>query len=79
MEEHDENENWFSSLIGLFYEYGIINHDDDDITNKNKSLEFYLLAINRENKKLVSIYQILRFLRDQTSFIQDNIFIIMKW
>ena len=31
MENHEENENWFSSLIGFFYEHGI---SDDNIIDK---------------------------------------------
>src|SRR5215211_7313817 len=42
MENHEENENWFSSLIGFFYEYGI---GDTNIIYKNKSLKLYLLSI----------------------------------
>ncbi|CAB4393357.1 unnamed protein product [Rhizophagus irregularis] len=73
MEEHEENENWFSSLIGFFYEYGINNNndnnnndDDDIIIDKNKSLKLYLLSINNykndENKKLTSLYQLLNII-----------------
>ena len=54
MENHEENENWFSSLIGFFYEHGICGSDTID---KNKSLELYLLSINKE--ELVSVYQII--------------------
>src|SRR5688572_2164268 len=39
MEGHKENENWFSSLIGFFYEHGI---GDTNIIDKNKSLKLYL-------------------------------------
>ncbi|PKY54498.1 hypothetical protein RhiirA4_473340 [Rhizophagus irregularis] len=52
MEDHEEKENWFSSLIGFFYEYGINNNNDDDdddddiIIDKNKSFKLYLLSIN---------------------------------
>src|SRR5690242_14930947 len=42
MENHEENENWFSSLIGFFYLYGIGNND---IIDKDKSLKFYSLSI----------------------------------
>src|ERR1041385_3099432 len=60
MKDHEENENWFSSLIGFFYEYGI---SDTDIIDKNKSLELYLSSINDErNEKLVSVYQILNII-----------------
>ncbi|CAB4411614.1 unnamed protein product [Rhizophagus irregularis] len=58
MEDHEENENWFSSLIGFFHEYGIGVIKID----KNKSLELYLLTINNENKKLISLYQILNII-----------------
>src|ERR1043166_4628155 len=54
MENHEENENWFSSLIGFFYEHGI---SGTDIIDKNRSLKLYLLSINE--KELVSVYQIL--------------------
>src|SRR6266480_5627632 len=60
MENHEENENWFSSLIGFFYEHGI---SDDNIIDKNKSLELYLLSINEnEDKKLISVYQLLNII-----------------
>ncbi|EXX71290.1 uncharacterized protein OCT59_028665 [Rhizophagus irregularis] len=71
MEDHEEKENWFSSLIGFFYEYGINNNDDDDdddiIIDKNKSFKLYLLSINnyendKNNKKLISIYQLLNII-----------------
>src|SRR6266516_2335911 len=58
MENHKENENWFSSLIGFFYEHGIIM-SDTIIIDKNKSLKLYLLPINDKNKKFISIYQLL--------------------
>src|ERR1044071_1710194 len=45
MENHEESESWFSSLIGFFYEYRMGD-------TKNKSLELYLLSIDKnENKK----------------------------
>ena len=51
MKNHEENENWVSSLIGFFYENG-------NIIDKNKSLDLYLLSINKnENRKLSSVYQ----------------------
>src|SRR5436305_1404949 len=60
MKNHKENENWFSSLIGFFYEHGI---SDDNIIDKKKSLELYLLSINKnENKKLTSVYQLLNII-----------------
>src|SRR5271163_2060061 len=57
MENHEENENWFASIIGFFYEHGI---GDTDIIDKNKSLELYLLSINKE--ELVSVYQIINMI-----------------
>ncbi|PKY28235.1 HCP-like protein [Rhizophagus irregularis] len=44
MENHKENKNWFSSLIGFFYEYDI--NDSNIYINKNKSLELYMISIN---------------------------------
>ncbi|CAB4393306.1 unnamed protein product [Rhizophagus irregularis] len=61
MENHEENDNWFSSLIGFFYDHGI----GDTVIDKNKSLKSYLLAINinkNENKKLISMYQLLNII-----------------
>src|SRR4051812_42478449 len=50
MEDHEENENWFSSLIGFFYDCDLVHTID-----KNKSFDLYLLSINKyekhENKK----------------------------
>src|SRR5256885_15455789 len=40
MKDHEESENWFSSLIGFFYEYGLV--DGGNTFDKNKSLELYL-------------------------------------
>src|ERR1044072_6273196 len=37
MKNHKENEFWFSSIIGFFYQYGIGCNVD-----KNKALELYL-------------------------------------
>ncbi|CAB4393359.1 unnamed protein product [Rhizophagus irregularis] len=77
MEEHKENENWFSGLIGFFYEYGIIivnkgnnNNNNNKINkiliDKNKSLNLYLLSIKKYNndkkKNLVSIYQLINII-----------------
>src|SRR5581483_2087325 len=71
MENHKENENWFSSLIGFFYDYGIISNDNNFnsnsnniIINKNKSLNLYLLSINNNNNnKLISgTYQLLNII-----------------
>ncbi|RIA84621.1 hypothetical protein C1645_832016 [Glomus cerebriforme] len=60
MENHEEKENWFSSLIGFFYEFDI---DDNNIMDKNKSLNFYLLSINNyKDKKLNSMYQLLNII-----------------
>ena len=58
MENHEENENWFSSLIGFFYEHGI---SDDNIIDENKSLELYLLSINMD-KKLITVYQLINII-----------------
>ncbi|CAB4472776.1 unnamed protein product [Rhizophagus irregularis] len=67
MENHKENENWFSSLIGFFYEKSIGFDDDDDdinIINKdNKFLKLYLLSINNyKNKNSISLYQLLNII-----------------
>src|SRR4051812_19017296 len=40
MQNHKENDLWFSSIIGFFYQYGI----GCDI-DKDKALESYLLAV----------------------------------
>ncbi|PKK55567.1 hypothetical protein RhiirC2_802055 [Rhizophagus irregularis] len=49
MENHnkDKDNNWFTSLIGFFYEYGI---GETIIIDKNKSLKLYLLSINNYYK-----------------------------
>ncbi|CAB4385684.1 unnamed protein product [Rhizophagus irregularis] len=66
MENHEENENWFSSLIGFFYDndIGIINNYN--LINKDKSFKYYKLSIDKyekdENKKLFSIYQLLNII-----------------
>src|SRR4051794_9960375 len=39
MNNHKENENWFSSLIGFFYEHGIGNTNIINIIDKGKSLK----------------------------------------
>ena len=57
MEDHEESESWFSSLIGFFYEHGI-----GVIIDKNKSLELYSSINNERNKKLVSVYQMLNII-----------------
>src|SRR2546429_9948575 len=63
MKDHEERENWFSSLIGFFYEHGLVNANENTI-DKNKSLELYLSSINKadENKKLISVYQLLNII-----------------
>jgi TPR repeat protein len=62
MEDHEENENWFSSLIGFFYEFDKVFN----IIDKNESFKLYSLPIykyeNDENKKLISIYQLLNII-----------------
>ncbi|CAB4472922.1 unnamed protein product [Rhizophagus irregularis] len=62
MENHKENENWFSSLIGFFYDHNIIS----SIIDKDKSLKLYLLSIYNykdENKKLITdMYQLLNII-----------------
>jgi TPR repeat protein len=61
MENHEENEDWFSSLIGFFYEHGI--NGNNNIIDKNKSLELYLSSINKnEDRKLISMYQLLNII-----------------
>jgi hypothetical protein len=64
MENHKENENWFSSLIGFFYERDIVMNLDNKnyIIDKNKIINLYLSSINNNkgvNKKSTSIYQLL--------------------
>ncbi|CAB5294778.1 unnamed protein product [Rhizophagus irregularis] len=44
MENHKNNEIWFSSIIGFFYQYGIGCN-----INKDKSFELYLLIIKNNN------------------------------
>ncbi|CAB4398225.1 unnamed protein product [Rhizophagus irregularis] len=46
MQNHKENEFWFSSIIGFFYQCGI-----GCIIDKNKALEFYLLSVNNKFEK----------------------------
>ncbi|CAB4472893.1 unnamed protein product [Rhizophagus irregularis] len=63
MEHHKENENWFSGLIGYFYEHDLI-----DVIDKNKALNLYLLSFNNnknndddddyKSKELTSKYQL---------------------
>src|ERR1043165_6033364 len=45
MENHEEIEIWFSSLIGFFYDHGI---GDANIIDKDKSLALYLSINNFE-------------------------------
>ncbi|RIA90344.1 hypothetical protein C1645_876138, partial [Glomus cerebriforme] len=57
MENHEEKENWFPSLIGFFYQHGI---DNSCVIDKYESLKLYSLSINNQkSEKLVSVYQIL--------------------
>jgi hypothetical protein len=70
MKNHKENEFWFSSIIGFFYQYGI----GCDI-NKDKSLELYLLSINNDkflNQKFSHLEKI-----DKEFFILQDINIII--
>jgi hypothetical protein len=70
MRNHKENEFWFSSIIGFFYQYGI----GCDI-NKDKSLELYLLSINNDkflNQKFSHLEKI-----DKEFFILQDINIII--
>ena len=64
MKNHKENKNWFSSLIGFFYENGLVvigdNNNDTTIITTTNSLTFYLSSINQyyekeENKKLTDL------------------------
>src|SRR4051812_10304777 len=53
MQNHEENEFWFSSIIGFFYQYGI-GCDVD----KKKALELYLSYVNNEeslNQKFINL------------------------
>ncbi|CAB5354345.1 unnamed protein product [Rhizophagus irregularis] len=45
MQNHEEYEFWFSSIIGFFYQHGIGCNVD-----KNKALEFYLLIVNNNHR-----------------------------
>ncbi|CAB5365617.1 unnamed protein product [Rhizophagus irregularis] len=68
MENHKESENWFSSLIGFFYEHNniIIGFDDDDTKfidkNKNNSLKLYSLSINNKDGTINSMYHLLNII-----------------
>ncbi|CAB4481150.1 unnamed protein product [Rhizophagus irregularis] len=66
MQNHKESKLWFSSIIGFFYQYGI-----GCIIDKNKALEFYLLAIN--NKENNIIYQNFTNLCSLEDEFDDNI------
>ncbi|CAB4385715.1 unnamed protein product [Rhizophagus irregularis] len=46
MENHKKSKFWFTSIIGIFYQFGIGNYLD-----KKKALELYLLTINIEIEK----------------------------
>jgi hypothetical protein len=46
MIHHEQNRFWFSSIIGFFYQFGVGCYVDDD-----KALEFYLLAVNNDEKE----------------------------
>ncbi|CAB4393339.1 unnamed protein product [Rhizophagus irregularis] len=46
MQNHKESNNWFTSLIGFFYQFGIGCN-----INKNKAKESYFLALNNETEK----------------------------
>ncbi|CAB4393288.1 unnamed protein product [Rhizophagus irregularis] len=48
MKNHEESENWFSSLIGFFYEH------------KNNSLKLYSLSINKDG--INSMYHLLNII-----------------
>ena len=45
----NENKIWFSSIIGFFYQVGINCNVD-----KSKALEFYLLAVNNDEKEFLN-------------------------
>src|SRR6266542_2579841 len=69
MNDHKEKENWFSGIIGFFYDHGIGNGGGMcDIINidKNEILKFYLSTINYydnyENNELFSMYQLLNII-----------------
>src|ERR1043165_1975302 len=49
MKNHEQMKFWFSSIIGFFYQLGI-NCDAD----KSKALEFYLLAVNNDEKEFLN-------------------------
>src|ERR1043166_10323982 len=49
MKNHEMNEFWFSSIIGFFYQFGLCCDVDD-----SKALEFYLLAVNDDEKEFLN-------------------------
>ncbi|CAG8556327.1 6363_t:CDS:2 [Funneliformis mosseae] len=49
MQNHENREIWFSSIIGFFYQYGIGCEID-----KDKSLELYVLAIKRDEFQYIN-------------------------
>ncbi|PKB94835.1 hypothetical protein RhiirA5_437946 [Rhizophagus irregularis] len=50
MKNHEESENWFSSLIGFFYDHNIGHNNTNFIDiDKNYSLKLYLLSINNKD------------------------------
>ena len=49
MKNHEQNMFWFSSIIGFFYQFGV-GCDVDD----GKALEFYLLAVNNDEKEYLN-------------------------
>ncbi|CAB4472937.1 unnamed protein product [Rhizophagus irregularis] len=59
MENHEESENWFSSLIGFFYEHDI-GFDDTKFIDKNESLKLYLLSIKKD--EINSMYHLLNII-----------------
>jgi hypothetical protein len=60
MENHEQSDNWFSSLIGFFYEFGIGLNDDYYIINKNKFLKLYLFSIKKV--EINSMYHLLNII-----------------
>src|ERR1043166_399395 len=49
MKNHEQTKFWFSSIIGFFYQVGINCNVD-----KSKALEFYLLAVNNDEKEFLN-------------------------
>ncbi|CAB4393286.1 unnamed protein product [Rhizophagus irregularis] len=59
MKNHEESENWFSSLIGFFYDHNIGHNNTNFIDiDKNYSLKLYLLSINNKDG-INSMYHLL--------------------